>query len=416
VTGWAPLTGLDGSGFITVGIEGEPHGKPGFQNAVPEIASAPFPVTGSPGWAQLPAIHPVSVERTGIDPFGVDPGNPSRFGYCADGVIEITSNAGRSWSAFSVAGVQSASASTNYPIPSAPFGYPRPTCDAVSLDSRYPSTIYARFSTVRLNSGPPPFYYVAYVSRNSGRSWVPVPVPDGSDMGLFGGFRVDNSSAQALFRKSDVRTYAPDQSSFIVQETLDGGRTWHVGALHCPAAGPCLALGPQDNGRCFAVGEWESIVISANGGRDWSIPGWPSRLSACSTSELVGLAPAGVAAVDAMSQFPLTVSNDSGTSWAAVALPPLPGGGPDLGTCCGTTLEMLPDGRLLAMGSTWYVLSAGATQWCGPIGIPAALTSTYQATIPMLIGDRFWWIESSRNGSGDFRSSAQSLPISAVHC
>jgi hypothetical protein len=373
-------------------------------------------VTGAPGWATLAPMHPVTIKRTGMDPFGIDPANPNRFAYCADGVVEITSNAGRGWSAISLAGMQSASAATNYPIPSSVSGDPRPTCDTALLDAKYPGTIYAAFSTVPRNSGPPPFYFVAYVSRNSGRTWQPVPVPTGSEMGLFGGFRVNGSAAQALFWKSESAMYAPDPTAFIVQETVDGGRTWHGATLRCPSIGPCLALGPQDNGRCQAVGEWESLQISGNGGRSWSTPGWPNRLSACSTSELIGLAGGGMAALDGSSQYQLSVSTDGGASWGAVALPPLPGGAGDLGSCCGWVLEMLPDGRLLVMGTAWYLLAPGVAQWCSPATIPAGQTSVYPWTTPMVIGDRFWWIDSTRNGPGAFKSSAKSLSITALHC
>lgn len=416
VDGWAPLTGLNGTGFVTIAIEGQPHGKPDYESAAPRIASTPFTVTGAPGWEGLSALHPLSIQRTGLDSFGVDPGNSNRFAYCADGVIEITSNAGRTWSPISLAGVQSASVATNYPIPGSYSGYPRPTCDAAFLDAKYPGTVYAEFSAVlRSSGGPPPFYFVAYVSRNSGRTWQPVPVPAGSEMGRFGGFRVNTSTAQALFWKAEAAISAPDPGAFIVEDTQDGGRTWHVGALRCPPAGPCLALGPQDNGRCQAVGEWESIEISGDG-RLWSAPGWPSRLSACSTSELIGLTDAGMAALDGSSPYPLAVSTDGGVSWEAIALPPLPGGASDLGSCCGWVLEMLPDGRLLVMGTAWYLLAPSAAHWCSPSTIPAGQTSAYPWATPMVIADRFWWIDSTRNGPGAFKSSAKSLPISALHC
>jgi hypothetical protein len=416
VDGWAPLTGLNGTGFIDVAIEGQPQGKPGSASAAPLIASTPFMVTGAPGWESLASMHPLSVQRTGLAPFGVDPGNANRFAYCADGVVDITSNAGRSWSAVSLAGVHTASAATNYPIPWSFSGSPRPTCDAVFLDPKNAGTMYAVFSTVPRNSGPPPFNLIAYVSRNSGRTWQPVPVPGGSEMGRFDGFRVDGSAAQALFWKSDAATYVPDPNAFIVQETADGGRTWHVGALHCPAAGACLALGPQDNGRCQAVGDWESILTSANSGRSWSIPGWPNRLGACSASELVGLAGGGVAALDGSSQYPLVVSTNGGATWAALALPPLPGAAGDLGGCCGWVLQMLPDGRLLVMGSAWYLLAPGATQWCSPTTMPAGQPSAYPGMAPMVMGDRLWWLDSTRNGPGAFTSSAKSVPISSLHC
>jgi hypothetical protein len=414
VDGWAPLTGLDGNGFVAVATEGQPSGKPGFESFTPLVATTPFTVTGTPGWAGLPPLHPVSIQRTGMDPIGVDPNNPSRFAYCADGVIEITSNAGRNWSAISLAGVKAASAATNYPIPSPFAGPTKPACDAVSLDAKNPGTIYAVFSTVPRNSGPPPFNFVGYLSRNFGRTWQPVPVPSFSEMGLFGGFRADRSSVQALFWKSETAMFSPDQNSFIVQETMDGGRTWHAGSLRCPASGPCINLGPQDNGRCQAVGEWQAVEISADQGRSWSSASWPNRLTACSTSELVGLARGGVAALDGSGQYPLTLSTDGAMHSGAIALPRLPGGAGDLGNF-GWTLQTLPDGRLLVTGPAWYLLGIGASQWCAVSGAPANQNVASPPT-PIPIGDHLWWTDSSQNGPGDFTTWARSLPISGVHC
>lgn len=411
VDGWAPLTGLNDNSFLSIDLGSQPPGKPGFENFSPLVASVPFTVTAAPPWNSLPALRPVSVQRTGMDAIGVDPSNSNRFAYCAYGAIEITSNGGRSWSAVSLDGVRTASAATTYPIPNPYSGATRPTCDAVALDARYPGTVYAVFDAVQ--GSPPPFYFVAYVTRNSGRTWQAVPVPDGSEMGRFGGFRVNGTSAQALFwKKNDTGVYDP--TGFIAWETGDGGRSWSPGPLHCPAAGPCIALGPQDNSRCQAVGEWESIQISTSGGRSFSIPRWPGRLSACTTSELVGLASGDIAALDGASPYPMLLSTDSGTSWWAVALPPVPGQSA-FGGCCQAVL-MLPDGRLLAVGDSWYVLNAGAAQWCRASSTPAAMIAYPPTPTPELIRDRLWWIDTNRNGPGAYLSTPKSLAISAVHC
>src|SRR5207302_93051 len=46
VDGWSPLTGMGGTGFVSIAVEAQqPHGKPGYESAVPLIASAPFTVT-----------------------------------------------------------------------------------------------------------------------------------------------------------------------------------------------------------------------------------------------------------------------------------------------------------------------------------------------------------------------------------
>src|SRR5438093_13467510 len=81
----------------------------------PPIASMPFSVTAAPAWAGLPAIHPVTIQRTGMDPIGVDPGTPRRFAYCGHGAIKLTTNAGSSWSSICLTGVRAASAPRNYP-------------------------------------------------------------------------------------------------------------------------------------------------------------------------------------------------------------------------------------------------------------------------------------------------------------
>src|SRR5207249_2492409 len=84
--------------------------------------------------------------------------------------------------------------------------------------------------------------------------------------------------------------------SFLVQQTVDGGRTWQAANLRCPSRGPCIALGAQDNARCMAIGEYQAIETSVDGGRSWKSPSWPDRLDACVSSELIGLDSGGIAA------------------------------------------------------------------------------------------------------------------------
>ena len=410
VNGWAPLTGLNGGGFLQMAIEGHPPQSKLGSSLPPPIASMPFVVNAAPALASLPAMHPVTIQRTGMDPIGVDPGNSRRFAYCGNGAIKLTTNAGSTWSTISLAGVRAASAPTNYPIPGSFTASPL-TCTSVALDSRYPATLYAVFSAVPRNSGPPPFYFVAYVTRNSGRTWQPVPVPAKSEMGRFGGFRVSPAGVQALFW-SQATTDSSQPPAFLVEQTTDGGRTWPASSLRCPLSGPCIGLGPQDNGRCMAVGEWQAIEISTDGGQSWTSPGWPARLGACTTSELVGLDSNGMVAVDQMGAHTLTWSSDGGSSWEDVALPLLPGADADPGNAQGS-LQILPDGRLLVAGSRWYLLGSGATAWC-PVAAAPQISGGEWSASPRLIGDRLFWSDPTAGAAVGV--TLRSFAISAVHC
>src|SRR5438067_10241569 len=410
VNGWAPLTGLNGGGFLQMAIEGHPPQSKLGSALPPPIASIPFSVTAAPAWAGRPVIHPVTIQRTGMDSIGVDPGNSRRFAYCGNGAIKLTTNAGSTWSTVSLAGVRAASAPTNYPIPGS-FAASPLTCTSVALDSRYAATLYAVFSAVPRNSGPPPFYFVAYVTRNSGRTWQPVPVPAKSEMGRFGGFRGSPSGVQALFW-SQTTTDSSQPPQFLVEQTTDGGRSWQAASLRCPVSGPCIGLGPQDNGRCMAVGVWQAIEISTDGGRSWSSPGWPGRLSACATSELVGTTSVGVIALEPRSEYPLVLSSDGGSSWQAIGLPSLLGADAEAGNLP-ESLHLLPDGRLLVAGSRWYLLGPGAAAWCAVTAAPPISNGEWSAS-PLLIGDRLYWSDPTAGAAVGV--TLRSFPISAVHC
>ena len=411
VNGWAPLIGLNGTGLVEVAIEGQQFaGMPRYAEEFPLMVSTLFRVTDAPTWAGLPAMHPLSIQRTGMDPIGVDPGNPRRFAYCGNAAIKVTTNAGSTWSTISLAGVRAASGPTNYPIPGSLTANPL-TCTSVALDSRYPGTLYAVFSAVPRNSGPPPFYFVAYVTRNSGRTWQPVPVPAKSEMGRFGGFRGSPSGVQALFW-SQTTTDSSQPPQFLVEQTTDGGRSWQAASLRCPVSGPCIGLGPQDNGRCMAVGVWQAIEISTDGGRSWSSPGWPGRLSACATSELVGTTSVGVIALEPRSEYPLVLSSDGGSSWQAIGLPSLLGADAEAGNLPGS-LQLLPDGRLLVAGNRWYLLGPGAAAWCAVTAAPPISNGEWSAS-PRLIGDRLYWSDPTAGAAVGV--TLRSFPISAVHC
>jgi hypothetical protein len=407
IDGWAPLTGLPGRALVVVGFDvAQPTSGAGSAK-VPVLASAAFTVTPSPRWSELPALHPVSIQRSGMDPIAVDPANPRRFAYCGDSVIRMTRDAGASWSTVSTAGVEKASASTDYPIPS-PLVDPT-ICRFLALDGQYPATVYAGFESAPGSAGAPA-YFVGYVSRDSGQTWQPLPVPEGHDMGDFGGFRVAATSVQALFDSLNSSLSTP-VDAFSVEESTDGGASWQTSALHCPVRGPCLGLGPQiDRGCRLLPREWDRTEGSRDGGRTWSELGWPDQLSACTTGELIGLDNAGMAALDPLSPFTLRVALD-GTNWKRIALPVLRGADAGAGNLPGP-IGMLPDGRLLVAGPTWYLLNAGASAWCA-VAPPNVSTGPASAS-PILFGDSLWWIDPDAGLEPE--GAPRHLPISSIRC
>ncbi len=388
VRGWAPLVGLGGQAQVYLQL------RIAFtaMDAMPTLATAPFHVTAGPDWASLGALQPSSISRSGWEAIGVDPTNLRRFAYCAGASILVTVDGGQHWSSIPLQGAWTASTTTNYPLVPNSRGDPA-SCGAVALDPTHAASFYAMFDTFLRNGGSPPDYFVAYVTTDAGRIWRPVPPPTGTDMGGFGGFRVDGSAVRALFFLSQGEKFGGRR--YIVQQTADGGRTWTSGRLACPRDGPCMALGPQDNGRCM-LGEWESIEISHDGGRTWTTPDWPSQLQACrSFAELVGFSSGRLARIDMENPYPLLVSSDGGTRWTAIELPANP-------SEAYYSIQFLPDGRLLSSGSTWALLGAGAGDWCPVPGSPPV------SVVPILIGDQLWWV--AQDGS------LSSFPVSALHC
>jgi len=399
VRGWAPLVGLGGQALVYLRVQTASTAWDSF----PTMASTSFRVTAQPDWASLGTLHPLSILRSGLDAFGGDPANPQRFAYCAGNAIQVTADGGQTWSPIPIQGAVAASAPTKYPLGTRYQANPV-SCDTVALDPAHGGSFFALFTTVDHN-GPPPMFYVGYFTTDTGRTWHPVPIPAGSDIGAFGGFQVDLSGVRALYPLwSD--SLPPDQPGLAVELTVDGGTTWKSGNIPCPQAGPCAALGSKAWARCMAVEGWEAVLVSTDNGKDWSTT---NHIRSCwRVVELVGLADGRLVTLDGRSQFPLTVSDDGDRTSRTIALPLLPNQTntyPDYGN-----LELLPDGGLLSVSLHWYLLGPGASVWCAVANGPTGNQTAEPAPpAPQLIGDQFWWLDGSPG-------TPHSFALSALHC
>jgi photosystem II stability/assembly factor-like uncharacterized protein len=358
---------------------------------------------GGLDWSSLDTLHPAFVLRSDIEAIGVDPANPGRFAYCSKGGIQLTTDGGQTWSPIPIQGAAAASAGTQYPLgvrfPANPV-----SCSQIALDPVRPASFYASFLTVDRNGAPPPFNYVGYFTVDAGRSWQPVPVPAGSDMGGFGGFIVDKSGVHALFTHWS-ESLPTDQPAVAVQLTVDGGKTWRDGTLRCPPAGPCVALGTKTWSRCQAVEGWRAVLLSADNGKSWTLT---NRIRSCwGVTEVVGLAD-GRLAIFGGGESPIAISDDGDRTSRGFALPQLPEQ-TDTVTPLGS-LELLPDGRLLSVSFHWSLLAPGASAWCTVAGSPTGnQTSEAAPSAPQLIGDRFWWLDGTP-------ATLHSFALSALHC
>lgn len=405
VRGWAPLVGIGADDFLTLEIIG--NGTTPFVGV--RLASISFRVTAAPASSAIATLAPRWIQRSGMDEIAMDPINSQRLGFCADGSILVTTDAGRTWRAIPLAGVAGASAATDYPVPS--LNEPRISCVGMALDAGHPDSFYTTFSTVPRGSYPPPAYFVGYATSTAGRTWRPVPVPAGSDMGSFGGFRALPDRVQALFF-TPAGAGAGGARPFTVVETRDGARTWTSGALRCPTSGPCAQLGPQGNGRCMAVREVEDIELSTDGGKNWSATSWPDGASACTTSELIAFGDGGLALLDETSTYPLLVSRDAGLSWTAIGLPPFPQ--PPEGFAAPSGLGILPDGSLLSTGGGWFLLKSGASAWCAVANPPWQMNPGVSA--PVVANGRLWALVPPSELHSMAPSSLQSYPLDRITC
>jgi photosystem II stability/assembly factor-like uncharacterized protein len=372
------------------------------------VAQAPFQLGSGLAWKDLGALKPTWVVPSG-DITGPElRANPSgTLTYCTPGSVNVSTDAGQTWTAIPTAAVDAAAQASHYPIAESAPG--QAECLTALADPAHPASFYATFRTMKADVGAPPEYFMGFTTTNSGQAWQALPIPAETTAERFGGFAYGPQDIEALFGGESPTP--PNPGPVFGELTRDGGQTWTPGTLACPSTGACLRWGPETSS-ISGMGSPapQYVMISGNGGQTWTFPGPSVELRAQGPDELAAFSNAGALLVSSSSDFPVQVTHDAGNNWEPVTLPDLPGAGSGVPF---PALQLLPDGSLLALpeGGVWQLLAPGAAQWCaiGATGLPDQPIAFTAA------GAQVWWLTQPDTGSGQSPQPV-SAPLTSLRC
>ncbi len=373
-----PRTGTFGAvapGAYRLTLAGSLSG-PGY---VP-VATASLRVTAPEAWAAVGDFRPLAIQAAA--PAGARAtaaGDPAYQGRClSGGGIAVSRDGGHTWAKVSTVGARVAARRAGYVLfgPGMPGSKAAsPPCATLALLAARPGTLLAAFPAEQGSPGDVPIYWLSMETADGGRTWRLIPAPKGLSVNAFSRFQTYGTALQAWFWGGP--TGLPTR--YAIEQTADGGRTWTPGALHCPAAGPCLVFGPAPTWTWPGVCNGQALLWSGDGGRTWRLPVWPQQVC------YVGTGPGGpyqIAAIGGRSalllggwNYPARLTVDGGRTWRDIALPLLPGMKPGgLYEPPYSGLHMQPDGSLAALqGGTWWVLPVRARAWCATgVRLPAS--------------------------------------------
>ncbi len=392
-----PQYGSDGSaltpGAYTLALEAFlPNVKTTFSTLV---APTPFEITAAPNWAELAHASPLWVQPAAdlsTSSLAADPLDPKRLAYCAAGEIQLSQDAGQTWTPVPVD-----AASLPSPLDRLMPGDQSRMCISVTLDSSHPDSLYIVFGLVDKLYGAPPIYFTGYFTTDLGKTWqlAPVPAIGENQMAIndsFGGFWTDGKTVQVLYFGKPASEGQP--FPLLAKQTRDGGLTWMDAFLACPATGPCVRWGAAPNTEGGMGADMsQSVLASSDGGKTWQDTGQSVELRNTGPHELVAFSNTQVLLISGADRFPLRYSADGGISWQVIALPATSGSQP--GYFQGYPgLQVSPDGSLLSMlpDSGQYVsLSATGQDWC-----QVAFTQPDQTPgLLQFVGNRVWWLSGS---------------------
>jgi len=351
------------------------------------LAPTQLEITPAPAWTQLSRTAPLWIQPSAslMNPvISMDPLNPNRLAYCSAGEIQVSPDAGKSWSSIPTGPVATLVDSSGYSLDQQSV----PTCFSATLDATHPESFYAVFPASNKQYGAPPIYYLAYFTTDGGKTWQPAPTPPGSGdtpmMERFGGFWSDGKVIQALYSGDSPDPNQPPP--VLIEQTADGGVSWSLGTLTCPTSGPCVRWEPAP-GSISGMGAdlLQFVTSSQDNGQTWVSTGQSVQLRMDGPHSLAALSQTAALLISGEAAYPLLYTTDAGKSWQSLSLPLLPNASRFDG------LQLLPDGSLISQDQntgTWYALSPSAQDWCKlNISIPENITVAFQVS-----GNRVWWI------------------------
>lgn len=429
INGFAPLLSVIGSDspqlFELKVVKGAAGGPEILERPLAKVGGdsicmghALLNILASPRFSSLGRFQPKVLANSGLSQIVQDPSNHSRVDWCSAGLIQISGPGGPK--TISTATVNSELRKLGYTL----FDNNSPNCTSLEVigSGTNPQLVAASF-VAQPEMQSPQFANVALMTKNDGKSWLPVPVPKGGSMNGFGGFRVDGSSLEALFSPSFKDTSYPSGSPVpLVEATSNGGASWKEQPLACPASGPCVTFGAYLEGNCAGgVGVHQSVLYSSDHGKTWSTPVWPKSIQACSPAQLVEATSNKVLLVASSSQYIIRTSSNGGKNWRDIAIPSPDGskGGYGVGPGPGG-FQLLSGGALLlsdqiSNGYHWQLLNPGSHEWC-PLN---NVMSQFSMSSINQIGNKLWWLEAQPVGNtSNYRrqSRIKGIALSSIHC
>ena len=257
--------------------------------------------------------------------------------------------------------------------------------------------LFASIPAEIAKKGAPPIDEVGVYSPNAGKTWKPVPVPQGMMRSDFGGFQAEGHAVWAWWQSA--------KGVMMVEASTDGGSEWHP--LNPRRVSPKrLWLGPVPASNYGQMSTQTEPLVQANAHGIWKAL-QSAVINMGTITQLATLSNHAILWLGNIS-YPVQISTNDGRTFTDVATPAVPGT-EDVSTL--PLVRLLPTKALLAQdpqNGKYYELNPGSQAWTL---VPASDTLA-NAAITVSQG-RVYWIRQSISGpSTNTPPHVLSVPLS----